>query len=160
MKKNEWIEKSGNGLIFLFIFIMILRINSYFMISESAAVTRVFKTGTRVLLTGISLLVFMRINDKDRPTEFAYKNILGLTLYIGYLFLGFASVLWSSDRFWSGLQLAMDLECVFFVMYYWKAFLTFKRSTQIPKKPYDRPRTLGIYICRFGGFHHRDVCCA
>ena len=53
---SEQLQKTGQIIIIWLVVVMILRINSYFMISESAAVTRVFKTGFRGALTGICFL--------------------------------------------------------------------------------------------------------
>ena len=131
---DKQLEKTGNAIIFLLILMMLLRINSYFMISENATITRAFKTGLRCMLTGLSWYLCIRWNDKRSPTEFAYKNILSIGFYILYLLFGFASILWSSDQFWSGLQVAMDFECVFFVLYYWKAYLIYNDQPRF-KKP-------------------------
>lgn len=122
---SEQAQKTGQILITWMVIVMILRINSYFMISESAAVTRVFKTGLRGALTGICFLWYRNLNNSDEPTRFVVRNVLGLGLYLGYLLLGVASVMWSSDRFWSTLQLAMDFECVFFVWFFMKVLLIF-----------------------------------
>jgi len=125
---NETVAKTGKAIVVLLIVLMILRINSYFMISENATITRIFKTGLRSLLTGISILLVIYWNDPKRPTQFVYKNILALFFYIMYLFLGFSSILWSSDQAWSALQIAMDIECIVFVIWYWKAFLIFNEQ--------------------------------
>ena len=128
------IEKSGQALIVLFVIVMILRINTYFMVSENPTITRIFKTGLRVTLTGISFLILRSILQNGVQTRFAWKNLLAYFFYILYLFLGFASLLWSSDPGWSGLQIAMDVECVVFVLYYWKALLAFNDQPHIRKK--------------------------
>ncbi|MEO1213883.1 MAG: O-antigen ligase family protein [Bacteroidota bacterium] len=125
---NQKVEKTGQAIAVLLIVLMILRINSYFMISENATITRVFKTGLRCLLTGVSILLVILWNDPKRPTRFVYKNILALFFYLMYLFIGFASILWSSDQAWSALQIAMDIECVVFVIWYWKALLIFNEQ--------------------------------
>ncbi|MEO0471798.1 MAG: O-antigen ligase family protein [Bacteroidota bacterium] len=128
------IEKTGQGLVILFIVIMFLRINSYFMVSESPAITRIFKTGLRSLLTGISFLMVIRMQQNSPfPTKFAYRNILAFLFYLNYLFLGIASVMWSTDSGWSMLQLAMDFECVFFVLFYWQAYLVFRHQQRFTR---------------------------
>ncbi|MEM7657087.1 MAG: hypothetical protein AAF399_13215, partial [Bacteroidota bacterium] len=90
------LKQVGTGLVWFLVIVMILRITSYFMISESAAVTRVFKTGLRSALTGICFLTDRHVNQGERPTRFVYRNLLALGLYISYLFLGFTSILWST----------------------------------------------------------------
>ncbi|MEL6593974.1 MAG: O-antigen ligase family protein [Bacteroidota bacterium] len=136
--KHQLIEKSGQALFVLFIVVMILRINTYFMVSENPTITRIFKTGLRVALTGTSFLMLRSITRNGVNTRFEWKNILAFLIYILYLFVGFASLLWSSDPGWSGLQIAMDVECVFFVLYYWKALIAFNEQKHLRKKiPFD-----------------------
>lgn len=137
-KAHHLVEKSGQALFVLFIIVMILRINTYFMVSENPTITRIFKTGLRTALTGASFLMLRSIVQNGVQTRFKWENILAFLIYLLYLFLGFASLLWSSDPGWSGLQIAMDLECVFFVLYYWKALLAFNDQAHIRKKiPFD-----------------------
>ncbi|WNJ19313.1 O-antigen ligase family protein [Pontibacter sp. G13] len=138
---REQVQKTGSGLITLFIIFIFLRINSYFMISESAAVTRIFKTGLRSLLTGVFFLMCRKFDDPRNPTQFEYRNILGFALYIQYLFLGFASIMWSSDRAWSALQVAMDVECVVFVFFAWRSFLIYNDQGK-----YSRPMHLDYVV--------------
>lgn len=131
---NSAIQKSGQTLIVLFIIIMILRINSYFMISDNPTITRIFKTGLRCALTGVSIVLLMGIGKNGRATRFHYQNLFAFFFYLCYLFAGFASLLWSSDVGWSALQIAMDLECVFFVLYYYKAYLSFNDQPHFQKQ--------------------------
>lgn len=104
------------------------------MISENATITRVFKTGLRSMLSGISFLLYYKFNQGNSPARFEYKNILALGLYYGYLFLGFASWLWTTDLAWSMLQVAMDIECVVFVWFYWKALLAYNHNSGYRKE--------------------------
>ena len=106
----------------LLVTMMILRIVSYFMVSESAAVTRVFKVFLRILLTGIAYLLYRR-SMAAFPYRFAYFNVLAWFFYLLYLLLGIASLMWSSSVSYSSLQLVMDLECLAFVYWYWKLIL-------------------------------------
>lgn len=131
--RQKQVEQTGQALIVFFVVVMLLRINTYFMISENATITRVFKTGLRMALTGTMLLACRRLDTPNRPTRFQYQSILALVLYVFYLLLGVASLLWSTDRGWSALQLAMDFECVFFVFFYWKAFLIYNDQPRFTK---------------------------
>ncbi|MEL6670634.1 MAG: O-antigen ligase family protein [Bacteroidota bacterium] len=131
---GERVKHTGKALATFFVVLMILRIFSYFMISENPTITRIFKTGLRVALTGISFLILMRINSYKHPTRFAYYNLLAFGFYVMYLFVGFASLLWTTELGWSALQLGMASECVFFVWFYWQAFLTFNDQPQFTHK--------------------------
>ncbi|RMG67777.1 MAG: O-antigen ligase domain-containing protein [Bacteroidetes bacterium] len=116
------VERVTGWLLGILITMMILRIVSYFMVSESAAVTRVFKVFLRILLTGIAYLLYRREMGR-RAYPFAYFNVLAWFFYVLYLLLGIASLMWSSSAPYSALQLVMDVECVAFVYWYWKLVL-------------------------------------
>ncbi|RMG22786.1 MAG: O-antigen ligase domain-containing protein [Bacteroidetes bacterium] len=144
MAKAE-LKKTGKGLIVFLMVVMILRITSYFTVHDSAAVTQVFKTFLRVLLTGCCFLLYRYLDGQSRPVQFTYKNVPSLFLYCMYLFLGFASLLWTSDLRYSSLQLAMDVECVFFVFYYWKLVLVLNTHDRFVRKT-DMARILALSI--------------
>ena len=127
---SEQVAKTGKAIAVLLIIMMILRINSYFMISENATITRVFKTGLQdACLTGTSILCwscFGMIPKAQDPSLFT-KTFSHSFFYIHVSSsLDLHPSLWSSDQAWSALQIAMDIECVVFVIWYWKAFSDFQ----------------------------------
>lgn len=115
-QNNKW-------LIAGMVLIVLLRILSYFMISESVVITRVFKVGLRIVLSGACAWYYLRERKKQSTKGFRVMAGLPIFLYLAYLMLGISSLLWSSKIGYSALQLIMDIETVIFVHYFWKLCL-------------------------------------
>jgi O-antigen ligase len=110
--------------------ILLLRISSYFMISDDIAVTQFFKTGLRLALTFICGILFLRHHKNVLP--FKHVNWLPVAGYIAYLALGASSLLWSTGFHDSLLQLVMDLETFVFVFFFMQVFYATCKNTSAP----------------------------
>jgi hypothetical protein len=118
--------------------ILLLRISSYFMISEEVAVTQFFKTGLRLALTFICGILFLRHHKNVLP--FKHVNWLPVAGYITYLALGASSLLWSTGFHDSLLQLAMDVETFVFVFFFMQVFYaTCKNTSALNSAPVPVP---------------------
>lgn len=96
-----------------------LRIASYFtLFPNSVAMTQLVKTAGRLALTGSAFLLFKYLQGHFRQVRIEYGNLTPLLLYLGYLFLGLLSFLWSSKVSYSALQWAMVTEALVFAWFY------------------------------------------
>lgn len=123
---NSEIKKVSGYMLSILVIVLILRISSYFMISESATITRIFKAGVRVILTAWVWWMYRNLRAWVGGGSYYYQQLPSLFFYLMYLLLGFASLLWTSSMSYSSLQLIMDIECVVFCYYYWKLYLLAK----------------------------------
>ena len=128
--KTEQVEKAGKYLLFLLVFIMIMRILGYYtLFIPSVAITRVLKIAIRFSVTGLSLGLLLYMKVKYEKYEFNYTNITGPIIYMVYALLSLASLLWSTNIVFSSLQLSMLLESIAFVwIYYHLQVIYFKCS--------------------------------
>jgi len=112
--------------IFLIV-ILLLRIVSYFMLSEDVAITQALKAGLRIGLTlamlCASVIQYLR---SDSPL-YKIRYPLPLWLYAGYLTLGAASLLWTSSVNYSMLQLFMDVENFVFAFFFTRLLVACNR---------------------------------
>jgi len=97
------------------IVLLVIRITSYFMLSESVPVTQLLKVTMRLLVTGASFIILWRLFQKNTLT-FAFEYPLAIFFYLCYLGLGLASLLWTSGFADSLLQLLMDIETLVFCL--------------------------------------------
>jgi len=115
MNHDKLKYKSGLNWIFaLLLFMITMKIAGFFTISESIAITRVFKVVVRVGITGLSLLLYLRLQSKGMLSLSRLQYPAPVFAYMLYLFMGAVSMLWSTDKIYSGLQLFMDTELFFF----------------------------------------------
>ena len=113
---KETTEKTFQWLLVMLIIIMGLRTCSYFtLFPSSIGLTRVVKVGMRFLLSGFCLGMLMWLRSKHKNFSFQYDNHLSGMFYMAYAILGVASILWSTDVFFTILQLMMLFESIFFV---------------------------------------------
>lgn len=96
------------------ILILMVKIAGYFSIVEDRGVNQVFKTISRLGITGAIVWVQHRLTTMGcvPPQRLAHNT--GPFLYIAYLGLGLASFLWTSDLGVSALQWAMTTESFVF----------------------------------------------
>ncbi len=95
-----------------------IKVAGYFSIVEERAVNQIFKTISRLGMTGSILFVQYKLKKLGCPTSFKYENILAPILYLVYLAIGFASFGWSTDPGYSALQWFMTFESFVFVFFY------------------------------------------
>lgn len=124
-------EKTYRWLLILLIIIMALRISSYFtLFPNSIGVTRVVKVGMRFLLTGFSFMMLISMRKRMKDFAFVYENHLSGMFYLAYALLGIASILWSTDVFFTILQLMMLLESMVFVWVFYHFLIIGEYLTQ------------------------------
>jgi len=98
-----------------------LRITSYFTVAPSSvAITRVLKTGTRLLLTGGVFLLLWTLQSRRKNFRFHIRALIPVGLYMLYLFMGIVSVFWTTHLSFTLLQLAMTIESLVFVYVFYK----------------------------------------
>lgn len=112
-KRIRKLSPKGTGWMIVLVLIIILRIMSYFMISEDVVITQAFKMITRVGLSGVLIgLIIAKQNRDNEKVE--YHAPFPVILYVLYLIFGTASLLWTTSFHASSLQLAMDFETLLF----------------------------------------------
>ena len=92
--KTRLERTSNTGWILLLTVILLLRISTYFMISEEVAITQLFKTGLRIFLTFLTGCFFIYHRKNVLPLK--NVNWLPIIAYGLYLSLGALSLMWSS----------------------------------------------------------------
>jgi len=107
----------------LLLLVLFVMVGGFFTWSENVMITRVLKVLTRVGMTGAIILLHQKIVNYGALGSFTWKNALSPLLYTGYLLLGFASILWSTDPGYSGLQWIMDIESFVFSFFFIKCYL-------------------------------------
>jgi len=108
--------------------IVCLKTLGYFTLSENIAITRVLKVLIRISMTVWIWMVNKKIIQRGNIPSFHRKHILGPFFYGLYLFLGFASLLWSTNPGYSLLQLVMNIESFFFTWIFMKTFILLRTS--------------------------------
>lgn len=107
-------KQTGNGWMALLTVILVLRIGSYFMLSDQVAVVQLTKAGLRI---GLSVLVTALVAREMMLRKSGPGFLLHgspLIAYVVYLLLGLASFLWTSNLRVSMEQWLMDLEGLVF----------------------------------------------
>lgn len=112
---------AGGTAVLLFV-ILTLRITSYFMISDSAFITQVFKAGIRFSMTAMTASLLL-IQSRKPAYRFSFSQPLPVLFYMVYLFTGLSSLLWTSSFNDSALQLTMDAETFVFAFLYIKLWM-------------------------------------
>jgi exopolysaccharide production protein ExoQ len=107
----------------LLLLILVIKISGFFTWSESIGITRVFKVASRISMTAAAYGVYRMIIRRGAVDSFHWDNLLSPALYLGYLFLGLVSMLWSTNPGYSLLQWVMDMESLVFAFYFVKAFI-------------------------------------
>lgn len=103
--------------LFILLFLMVA---CFFTWSENITITRAIKLiGRNGVLFG-AILLFRYVRNYGVPDALRGNNILSPTLYIGYLVLGFASFLWSTNVGVSALQWFMTCQSFVFSYFFIK----------------------------------------
>ncbi len=110
--------------------LLFFMIASYFSISESSAITQIYKISLRFIALIWCFAQYQFNIRKGMIASFIYKDKLALWLYLGYLLLSFASFMWitegaeqSAKVSYSVLQWNMTIQSLIFVFYYYKLIL-------------------------------------
>lgn len=104
----------------ILVWILLIKIAGYFSIVEDRTINQIFKTISRMGMTGAILLVYSRLKSLGCVAVWRYEHVLSIFLYCVYLFLGLASFAWSSDPRYSALQWLMTFESFVFVFVFMK----------------------------------------
>ncbi|HNQ11856.1 MAG TPA: O-antigen ligase family protein [Bacteroidia bacterium] len=113
------------------IFILLIRIISYFMVSESVAITQGFKIGSRVMLALWCFVWYRIIKDRETELKFQTDFLVPIFFYLAYLFLGLLSLIWTSSIKVSALQLLMDVEQLVFSFFFIRLYLLLNEKTGV-----------------------------
>ncbi|CAN5576610.1 hypothetical protein BH11BAC2_BH11BAC2_08950 [soil metagenome] len=126
------------------VLILVLRIISYFMLSEDVSITQALKAGLRVGLTVtvISACILQQFSDKKPHYKYSYP--LPMWLYGAYLLFGTLSLLWTTSVNSSVVQLAMDLEGFVFAFFFMRMVLGYQ--WQYPGGYFDLPKVMAPAI--------------
>ncbi len=92
--------------------------------------TRVVKIGMRFMMTGVSLLLLLKMLSANRDVRFVYQYITSGMLYLAYAFLGLLSILWSTNIQFTVLQLLMLFESIAFVYFFYHLQVIYNFKSQ------------------------------
>jgi exopolysaccharide production protein ExoQ len=98
-----------------------MMIAAFFTWSENVLITRIIKVVVRMGMLYASYWVYRRIIKYGAVDSLKSNNILSLALYLAYLVLGFASLLWTTDVGYSGLQWFMTSQTLVFCYFFIKS---------------------------------------
>ena len=118
MTDNTAFLKKINWQLFIVLFLMT---GCFFTWSENIVITRGIKVVGRVGVLFATYAIYNRILEYGAVDTLKWKNILSPILYVGYLTLGFVSLLWSTDVGYSALQLFMTSQTLFFCYFFVKS---------------------------------------
>lgn len=102
----------------LLILILFIKVAGFFTWIDIVGVVRVFKIISRISMTFAIIGVHKMIVEYGTGGNMKWKNSLSPLLYAGYLLLGFASFMWSTNPGYSLLQWVMDFESLVFAYYF------------------------------------------
>lgn len=114
------------GIFLILLLIMTVRICSYFtLFPDSIGVTRVVKIALRFGMTGFSFVFYYFLAQKFPKFKINYENGLPLWSYMAYLGLGVLSLIWTTSVGFTALQLAMTIESLVFVWFYYRLLVVY-----------------------------------
>lgn len=109
------------------ILLLVFRIISYFVLTDSVAIVQLTKASLRVFLTLLLATILFFQSKQNLDNRIKYLHVTPLVLYGLYLMLGAASLFWTSSFSASALQWIMDLEGFIFVWMFMSVFYTYKQ---------------------------------
>ena len=102
----------------LLILILFIKVSGFFTWIEMVGVIRIFKIVSRISMTYAIIVLHKKIVNYGTSGVMRWENSLSPLLYMGYLILGFASFMWSTNPGYSLLQWIMDFESLVFAYYF------------------------------------------
>ena len=105
---------------YLFI-VLLLMVACFFTWSENVNITRGIKIVGRMGVMFSSILIYRKIINHGAVNTMGYKNSFVPLFYIGYLFLGLLSFMWSTNPGFSALQWFMTFQSFVFSYYFIKS---------------------------------------
>lgn len=136
---HDLLDKWGRGFLTMLTIFMALRIASYFtLFPSSIGVTRVLKIGLRIILTGLSVILYFVLKNRFGDFKKEYKMALPMLFYLLYLVLGIISIAWSTGKGFTILQLGMTIETMVFSFLYYQVIMMFEAAYEIKRSFYSR----------------------
>jgi exopolysaccharide production protein ExoQ len=105
---------------YLFI-VLLLMVACFFTWSENVNITRGIKIVGRMGVMISSILIYRKIINHGAVNTMGYKNSFAPLFYIGYLFLGLLSFMWSTNPGFSALQWFMTFQSFVFAYFFIKS---------------------------------------
>lgn len=105
---------------YLFI-ILFLMVGCFFTWSENVIITRAIKVVGRMGVMLLSIVMYYKILRYGAVNTMTYKNIFSPLFYMGYLFLGLLSFMWSTNPGFSALQWFMTFQSLVFSYFFVKS---------------------------------------
>lgn len=105
---------------YLFI-LLLLMVACFFTWSENVMITRAIKVVGRMGVMLSSIFLYQNIIRYGAVNTMSYKNIFSPLFYIGYLFLGLLSFMWSTNPGFSALQWFMTFQSLVFAYFFIKS---------------------------------------
>ena len=102
-------------------FILLLMISCFFTWSENIVITRIIKVIGRMGMLYASYYVYRNIIKYGAVDSIKGNNILSIVFYGIYLWLGFASFMWSTNVGYSALQWFMTSQTLVFCYFFIKS---------------------------------------
>ncbi len=116
-RKLPFFIRNIQVILILTLFIMI---GGYFSIVEERGINQVFKTFSRVGMTGVIILIDIKLRRFGCQKTYSHSNVLSPLLYSLYLLLGFVSFTWSTNWTYSALQWLMTFESFVFTYFFFR----------------------------------------
>lgn len=110
--------KKTNQYLFIILFLMVA---CFFTWSENVMITRAIKVVGRMGVMLLSIVLYYKILRYGAVNTMSYKNIFSPLFYIGYLFLGLLSFMWSTNPGFSALQWFMTFQSLVFAYFFVKS---------------------------------------
>ncbi|MGD1845805.1 MAG: O-antigen ligase family protein [Salibacteraceae bacterium] len=137
---HTWLKRIA----FWMVVLLLLKIGGYFTVSENITITRGVKILLRMGATGGAFLLYRQLQIRGLSFPIHVRAVWPMLLYGVYLFLGVASLLWSTNPGYSLLQWFMTSESLVFVWVYLKTILVIRHH--YPESPIRLSRMLGKAI--------------
>lgn len=119
----------------ILVLILFTKIAGYFSIVEERSINQVFKTISRMGMTGAILYIQYKMVRFGCIKRITHRNVLAPFLYSLYLLLGMASFAWSTNWTYSMLQWSMTFESFIFTYAFFRV-IRIARS-HFPEKNID-----------------------
>lgn len=112
----------------ILIIILFIKIGGYFSIVKERGVNQVFKTISRMGMTGLIIMIEILLRRFGCLKVHQHHNALSPILYSLYLLLGLISFTWSTNWTYSALQWLMTFESFVFTYFFIRVFFLVNTS--------------------------------
>ncbi|MEL6923266.1 MAG: O-antigen ligase family protein [Bacteroidota bacterium] len=116
-------------LLWLLGIVLTIRISSYMtFFPDSITMTRIFKIGLRFTMTGLCMFFLLRFRRYQPTKKLHMMRSLPMGFYLLYLFMGIASVFWTTNVPYTLLQWAMTFENFVFSVFFYQCILFYDEA--------------------------------